>query len=347
MNTSSEGSPTHQVNVLVNYTLPGSNIEEIASLDPRINVLRAYTTPDPEARARGEEGTQVQVENIDSLLADTEVLFGFRFPIEWLDKAPNLKWVQLASAGSDHMIKLGIGDRRPDLLLTTASGIHEIPISEHIIAMILHFSRGFQKAIQFQAQHTWGRFRADEAYAKTVCMIGYGPIARRAARLCKALGMNVIAVRASIAAQQPGFEAIDRFYPTADLNEALGMSDYVVVAAPHTPRTNKMIGKEQFEAMKRETVLINISRGALVDEAAMIDALKSGVIGGAGLDVFEQEPLPESSPLWDLPNVLITPHVSGSNPHYDTRVTRLFVENLARYLKGEPLHNLVNIERGY
>ncbi len=343
----SDLSDAGHLNVLINYTLPDKYVSEIEASNPRVRVLRAYSAPDPGARSRGEEGTQVEGEELEAMLVEAEVIFGFRFPIEWLDTATKLKWVQLASAGSDHMLKLGVGERRPDLLLTTASGIHEIPISEHIIAMILHFARGFNKAVRNQAQGHWERYRADEANGKTVCMIGYGPIARRAATLCKALGMKVIAVRASIAEQQPGFEATDRFYPPADLNEVLAQSDYVVIAAPHTPRTDKMIGREQFQAMKPTSVLLNISRGALVDEAAMIEALNEGDIAGAGLDVFEQEPLPESSPLWQMPSVLITPHVSGSNPFYDSRVTRLFIENLSRYLGGQPLRNLVNIERGY
>jgi phosphoglycerate dehydrogenase-like enzyme len=276
-----------------------------------------------------------------------EVIFGFRFPVEWLDIARDLRWAQLASAGSDHMQRLGLRDRRPDLHLTTASGVHEIPITEHIVAMIHHFARGFHRAVRNQALGKWERFRADEALGKTVCMVGYGPIARRAATLCKALGMRVVAVRASIAEQQPGFEATERFYPPAELNDVLAESDYVVVAAPRTPLTEKMIGREQLEAMKATAVLINISRGALVDEAALIEALQEGKIAGAGLDVFEQEPLPESSPLWQMPNVLITPHVSGSNPHYDRRVTDLFLDNLTRYLRGEPLRNQVDLERGY
>lgn len=346
MNTSDRDS-ARNISVLINYTLPDANVRDIAEAHPDVTLLRAYTMPDTDARARGDEGTQLEGDDLLDMVREAEILFGFRFPVDWLDIAGNLKWVQLASAGSDHMLRQGLGERRPDLLLTTASGIHEIPISEHIVAMILHFSRGFNKAVRAQASGKWAKFRADEAYDKTVCFIGYGPIARRAARLCKALGMKVIAVRASIAEQQPGFEATDRFYPTSDLNDVLAQSDYVVVAAPHTPRSEKMIGREQLGAMKSNTVLINISRGALVDEAALIDGLQSGAIAGAGLDVFEQEPLPESSPLWALPNVLITPHVSGSNPHYDSRVTQLFIDNLTRYKNGEKLRNLVDMERGY
>jgi phosphoglycerate dehydrogenase-like enzyme len=175
--------------------------------------------------------------------------------------------------------------------------------------MLLYFSRRFYKAVRNQAIHKWERFELDEANGKTVCLVGYGPIARRAAALCRALGMRVLVVRGSLLKQQPGEEAVERFYPPADLDEALAESDYVVVAAPRTPQSEGMIGARQFEAMKPGAVLINISRGALVDEEALVRALRDGKLAGAGLDVFVQEPLPESSPLWDMPNVLVTPHI--------------------------------------
>jgi D-2-hydroxyacid dehydrogenase (NADP+) len=231
--------------------------------------------------------------------------------------------------------------------VTTASGIHEVPISEHIIAMILHFSRGFNVAVRNQPLHKWERYTPDEVNAATVCVVGYGPIARRAARLCKALGMGVVVVRASLTEQQEGDQDVERFFPLRDLNSALGQADYVVIAAPRTPQSEKMIGAEQLAAMKESAVLVNISRGALVDEAALVQALQENRIRGAGLDVFEQEPLPESSLLWDMPNVLVTPHNSGANPHYNLRLTELFRDNLARYLTGQPLRNLVVPERGY
>jgi phosphoglycerate dehydrogenase-like enzyme len=213
--------------------------------------------------------------------------------------------------------------------------------------MILHFSRGFDKAVRNQPLHKWDRYHPDEAKGKTVCLIGYGPIARRAATLCSSLGMRVLCVRASVAGQQPGLDGVERFYPLAELDTALGQSDYVVVAAPRTPQSEGMIGRKQFEVMKETAFLINISRGALVDEAALIEALNEAKIAGAGLDVVAEEPLSETSPLWDMPNVLITPHISGSTPNYDKRATELFCENLAHYLRGEPLRNLVVRERGY
>ena len=245
------------------------------------------------------------------------------------------------------MLRAGLFDRRPDIILTTASGIHEVPISEHILAMILHFSRGFDKAVRNQPLHKWERYILKEAEGATVCIIGYGPIGRRAARLCNAMGMRVISVRASLSEQQPGDGVVQHFYPVHDLNTALADADYVVVAAPRTPQSEKMIGREQFAAMKPNAVLINISRGALVDEAALVEALHEGKLGGAGLDVFEQEPLSESSPLWDFANVLITPHNSGASPNYDRRLTELFCDNLARYLASQPLRNVVVAARGY
>ena len=341
-------STDRYVPVLVNFTLGEEQARRIEASVPAARLMRAYEdVPDPDARARGEEGNALEGEALMGLVEQAEVIFGFRFPLEWLDRAPRLKWVQLASAGSDHMLRAGLHDKRPDLLLTTASGVHEVPISEHIVAMLLYFARGFQQAVRNQAIGKWERYRPSEAQGKTVCMVGYGPIARRAAALLGALGMRVLAVRASIAEQQPGFEAVERFYPPEELNAVLSESDYVVMAAPRTPRTEGMIGNEQLRAMKGSAVLINISRGALVDEAALIAALQNSEIAGAALDVFAQEPLPESSPLWQMPNVLITPHISGSNPHYDQRVADLFIDNLRRYLVGEPLRNRVDMERGY
>jgi phosphoglycerate dehydrogenase-like enzyme len=362
-------APSAGINVLVNQTLEDDFCRSIESVDPRVHVMRVYEpwdkTADPHeemvmlrvggppagsAETRDEVVWQRATDaDIDLMLAKAHVLFGFNFPVEWVDRAPELRWVQLASAGSDHMFRAGLFARKPGLMVTTASGVHEVPISEHIAGMVLYFSRGFDLAARNQAAHKWDRYRPLEAYGQTVCLVGYGPIARRAAALFKALGMRVVAVRASIAEPAAGAEgeAVEHFYPASALDEALAQADYVVIAAPRTAQSEHMIGTRQLAAMKRDAVLINISRGALVDEAALVEALRGGTIRGAGLDVFEEEPLPESSPLWDMPNVLITPHISGVNPHYNRRVTDLFRDNLARFLKGEPLRNLVIEERGY
>lgn len=344
------------VRVLVNFPLETEYAQAIESVDPRVRILRAYEplredAQTPDWASWSSEGSpdwrKVEGEELDAHITQAEIYMGFGFPMEWLDQATNLKWVQLISAGSDYVLCSGLLDKRPKLLLTTASGIHAISIAEHIVAMLLYFTRGFDKAVRNQRLRQWEQYTPGEAYGQTVCLVGYGPIARRAAELCKALGMRALAVRASITEQQLGTEAVARFYPQSDLSEALSQADYIVVAAPSTPRSRQMIARDQFAAMKSSAVLINISRGALVDEAALIDALREGKLHGAGLDVFEQEPLPASSPLWDMPNVLITAHVSGTSAHLNRRLTDLFRDNLARYLQGQPLQNLVDKERGY
>lgn len=346
-----DGDPTQNattpVQVLVDFQLDDPFISEIEAVDPRVRVQRTFKNGNRGEVTTLENWNRLDAGAVDALLAEAEVLFGFNFPLDWLDKAPRLKWVQLASAGSDSLQRAGVFERRPDLLLTTSSGVHEVPISEHILANILFFARRLNIAVRNQPSHNWQRYEAGEAYRKTVLLIGYGPIARRTAELCKAFDMRVLVVRASISSRQPDDGTVERYYPNTQLDEALGESDYIVVAAPRTPATEGMIGEAQFAVMKPTAVIINISRGALVDEDAMIAALQGGKIAGAGLDVFRQEPLPESSPLWGMPNVLITPHNSGSNPHYNERATTIFADNLARYLKNEPLKNRVDRERGY
>jgi len=318
--------------VLVNIEISPDLLSLISSVDSRVRVVQAqYLSQD----------------ELNNVLPEVNVFFGFRVPVEWYTGASKLEWVQLASAGVDHFVREGIPKLRPDLLVTTASGIHEVPISEHVLGMMLYFSRRFNIAVPNQRAHSWSRLSPDELNEKTVCIVGYGPIARRTAMLCQGFGMRVICVRASLTEQQPGVGPVDRFYPASRLNEAVGQADYVVVAAPHTPQSAGMVSEAQFEAMKPGTVLINVSRGALVDEPAMIRALQEGKLAGAGLDVFVVEPLPEDSPLWDMENVLVTPHNSGANPHYNERATDLFCDNLARFLRGEPLRNLVDFERGY
>lgn len=343
-----EVPPDRLIPILVNFPLEDHYTRKIETLDPHIRVLPVYeplyrgAPSEKESEWRAHEGAQLQ-----AMLLEAEILFTSRFPLDWLDRTPSLKWVQLTSAGSDYYQRSGLFDKRPDLLLTTASGVHEIPISEHIVAVILYFSRRLSIAARNQPLRKWERYKGEEMAGKTACLVGYGPIARRTARLLAALGMTVVCVRASIAEQQPGFESVERFYPPEELNEVLSQSDFVVLAAPRTPRTEGMIGPAQLAAMKKGAVLVNISRGALIDEQTLIMALQTESIGGAALDVFEKEPLPETSPLWDMPNVLVTPHVSGSSPYYMSRAVDIFCNNLARYLRNEPLKNLVDRERGY
>ncbi|MBI1886753.1 MAG: D-2-hydroxyacid dehydrogenase [Chloroflexi bacterium] len=282
--------------------------------------------------------------NLEAVLAQTEVIFSSPIvPPDILTLAPALRWVQLTSAGVDRLVESDL--LRSGVMVTTASGIHAVPIGEYVIGMMLAFAKGLPRAFRAQSEAAWRPYLAEELEGKTVGVIGLGAIGKHVAKLAKGLGMRVLAVRRSDGA--PPVEHIDRLLPRSGLAELLAESDYVVVAAPLTAETRHLIGDEQLAAMKPSAVIINISRGAIIDEMALVRALKEGRIAGAGLDVFAAEPLPPESDLWRLENVIVTPHISGGTPRYLERAVALFCDNLRRYLAGEPPRNLVDVGRGY
>jgi phosphoglycerate dehydrogenase-like enzyme len=310
--------------------------------------------------------TQQTCHNKDEVVAavaanpDTEVLYTFRVPAQILDLAPHLHWVQLSTAGANHLADNPI--MHSDVALTTASGIHATPIAEYVFASILAHRWQVPLWTRCQRDHQWPSGRWDlyarpELRASVLGVIGYGSIGREVGRLGQAFGMRVLAIRRSSGRAEEGYAvdntgdpqgAIpDQFYPPEGLYEMLGRCDYVVIALPLTEATYHMIGEAELRAMKPNAFLVNIARGSIVDEAALAQALREGWIAGAGLDVFEQEPLPPYSPLWDMERALISPHVAGFTPRYDDRAAALFAQNLARYLAGEPLLNLVDKARGY
>ncbi len=290
-----------------------------------------------------------------------EVLYTFPVPADILERAPNLRWIQLHSAGADHL--LGTSVWRSDVLITTASGVHATTIGEFVMALILALSYRVPRMVGYQKQATWPQGRWDlfarrELRGQTIGIVGYGSIGREVARLAQALGMRVLAVkrdptdRADHGWRLPGTGDPDgsipeRYYAPDQLLEMLPECDFVVLAVPMTDTTQRLIGEVELRAMKPTACLINIARGGVVDEPALVRALQEGWIAGAGLDVFGQEPLPADSPLWRLDNVILSPHVAGFTLDYDRWATNLFAENLRRYLAGEPLLNLVDRERGY
>jgi len=226
-------------------------------------------------------------------------------------------------------------------------------MAETVVAMMLHFARGLDIAVRAQAEGRWLKAPFDRADAPVrevagslTGVVGYGGIGREVARRVAALGGNVIATRRRPDAQGPAEAGVEVCGPDG-LDRLLETSDYVVLAAPATAQTRGLIGARELARMRPDAVLINVARGALVDEAALVDALRSGRIRGAGLDVFAVEPLPDGHPLWGLPNVLITPHVSAYTHRFWEREVALVEENLARYLAGRPLLNLVDKQAGY
>ena len=334
-----------------------------------IHVLVLTQAPMPEhllARLRAvsprvivEQRTAETLEELGNVWQEVEVLYTTGLaPLP--EAAPHLRWVQGHSAGVDQL--LGHPLLR-SVILTTSSGIHAPAMAEYILMMILAFAHHLPRMIEHQQraewpQQRWAMFVPQELRDATVGIVGYGSIGREAARLARAFGMRVLALKRHVdqpaddgwrlpdAGDAAGEYAARLFAP--DQRQAmLAECDYVVIAAPLTPETRGLLGAAEFQAMKREAVIINVARGGVIDEAALIDALRTGVIGGAALDVFEQEPLPADSPLWQLPNVIISPHVSGFTPHYDERALALFAENLRRYVAGEPLLNVVDVQRGY
>lgn len=290
----------------------------------------------------------------------TEILYTFHLPPQALTLAPHLRWIQLHTAGADHLLDHPV--MRSEVIITTASGIHATPIAEYVFASLLAHRWQVPTWTRCQREKRWpsGRWRMyarPELRGSTLGILGYGSIGREVGRLGHAFGMRVLALRRSLGRAEEGYAVDhtgdpegtipDRFYPPEALPEMLAECDYLVIALPLTPETFHLIGEAELRTMKPNAYLVNIARGSIVDEAALIRALQEGWIAGAGLDVFEEEPLPPESPLWDLENVLLSPHVAGFSPRYDERAAALFAQNLARYLAGEPLFNLVDKARGY
>ncbi|MDO8615923.1 MAG: D-2-hydroxyacid dehydrogenase [Dehalococcoidia bacterium] len=297
-----------------------------------------------------EESEEEAKARLEEVLAGTEVILSNPVvPDGIVSRAPKLRWLQLTSAGVDRLLDAPVVRSR--VTVTTASGIHAVPISEYVLGAMLAFAKGFPRALKAQAEGTWRPFWPEELEGKTVGIAGMGAIGRRVAQLSRALGLRVLAMRRSaerrLVGGETGDPCVDELLPPSELPYLLAESDYVVVAAPLTPETRGMFGEAELRAMKPTAVIINIARGALIDEGALARALKERWIAGAALDVFEREPLPAESALWALDNVLLTPHISGGTPRYMERAVDLFCDNLRRYLDGRPLLNVVDPERGY
>ena len=321
---------------------------QIAAVDPRIRVFYAAEQIAAETkRPRGpidqapDEGADVE---LDSLLREAEVIYGLRFPQNILERAPRLKWVQTSSAGVDTLLDTKLW--QSDVILTTTSGIHIIPMREHVLGMMLMFVRHAPIYFLNKQNKVWKQDLPGQLCGKTLGVVGLGKVGEGIARAAKAFDMRVVATRRHVTEQETS-AAVDTLYPADKLLEMLGESDFVVVTVALTKETQKLIGERELRAMKPTAYIINIARGSVIDEAALTKALKEKWIAGAGLDVFEKEPLPEASELWTLPNVIITPHVAGLMPNYNARAMEVFCQNLRRYLAGQPLLNVIDRSRGY
>jgi phosphoglycerate dehydrogenase-like enzyme len=261
-----------------------------------------------------------------------------------VSRTPRLRWIHSASAGVDRIATAAVRER--GLLVTNARGVFSRPIAEYVVMMMLAVARRLPQLLELQRERTWQPLRGRELSEMTVGIVGYGSIGVEVARLLAPFGCRVLATRRH-PERGAGDASSVEMHGLDQLDEVLRASDIVVVAAPLTDETAGLIGAEQLSQMREDAWLINIARGRLVDELALRRALESGWIGGAVLDVFNEEPLSPESPLYGTPNLVITPHTSWASNRVVERTVDLFVDNLRRDLAGEPLRNLVDLEAGY
>lgn len=299
----------------------------------------------------------IQVPGRDALRAalhehpDAEVVITVFPPEDLLTLAPDLRWLQLASAGVEHAMRAGVV-RAEGPVVTNASGVHGVPISEFVLSAMLVWARKWPELLALQREHDWparpakAQLEGTELFEHTLGVVGLGAIGSAVARLGHALGMRVLATKRTVTSGERT-ETVDELLPSERLDDLLAQSDYVVLCTPLTRETAHLIDARRLAKMRPNAVLINIARGQLVNEADLVHALQAGTIAGAALDVFEIEPLPESSPLWSMPNVLVSPHISGSTDRYSDRLASLVLENLRRYRAGAELLNVVDPARGY
>lgn len=294
----------------------------------------------------------VHLPNYDTLpqeLPDTDIFIGYSIRADQLQSAKQLKWVHSTAAGVAQLMYPELRDS--GILVTNASGIFSIPMAEHTMGLILALARNLPDSVRFQDQSTWSQQQLwdkpqhlSEVNSHLLLIVGFGSIGRELARRARAFDMRVWGVTRS---GKGDSSLAEKIVPISQINEALPEADYIVLAAPDTPETKHLIGARQLARMKPGARLLNVGRGSLLDEAALIRALQSGQLAGAALDVTGTEPLPQESPLWKTPNLLITPHTSAISERLWDRETALLLDLLERWFGGREMTNIVDFARGY
>jgi phosphoglycerate dehydrogenase-like enzyme len=339
--------------VTARRTGPGSGPKGVPAAIALSPILSARYREDDLARiaaaAPGSRIVSVSLEGLaDSSLDDVEVLLRGPLPMATFDRlltrCPRLMWVHSATAGVERVLTPTAMER--GLAITNARGVFSEPIAEYVLLMMLAVSRRLPHLLELQRERTWQPLEARELGDATVGIVGLGSIGRRVAELALAFGARVVATRRETGRPEPLAERIT-LLPAGRLPELLGQSDFIVLALPLTADTEDLFNEDLLAQAKRGAWLINIARGALVDERALVRAVREGPLGGAVLDAFRTEPLPADSPLYGLPNVIVTPHTSWSSRRVLDRSIGLFCDNLERFRRGEELLNLVDPAAGY
>lgn len=332
------------IKVVVGMDFTDELIEQLREVSPRLHIERHFPNV-PE-----------------SAWADAEILYSGR-KVPSPAQAPRLRWIQFHSAGLDGVMDEPIV-KAEDVEITSTSGIHASHMAEFCLSMMMAFEYKLPQMLQLQAkaewsQDRWNAFTPRGLRGLTLGIVGYGSIGRELARIADAMGMTVLAAKRNLmqltdeneynesGLGDPTADIPTRLYPTEALASMLKLCDYVVLILPMAPSTKHIINEEMLKAMKPSAVLVNVGRGGVIDEEALISALAAKTIAGAALDVFEEEPLPSTSPLWNLDNVIISPHVAGNSTRYHEKAAALFAENLQRYIENRPLLNRLDRSRGY
>jgi phosphoglycerate dehydrogenase-like enzyme len=348
-----------KIYILVGMPLDEEDLVKIQSIDPRVEVQYAVEEigselgrdpfslfPLKNSIHQKKVNPNTATAALDKMLIDTEVIFSWAVPLNVTARSPRLKWVQGTGAGIDMLIgKTHLLDT--DVLITNAAGVRTTSVAEFTLCLMLMLAKSAPRFLMSKANRCWDGFFTIDLYNKTLGIIGLGKIGRAVAKRANAFDMKIRGMDKLVAKREANVFGVDEAFPPEKLIDMLAGCDVVVVAAPFTSETNGLIGETELRAMKPTAYIINVARGAIIQEAVLIQALEEGWIAGAGLDVFEKEPLPADSKLWDLDNVIVSAHIAGRREHITPVMTDLFCRNLRRYLSGDEMINLVDKQRGF
>jgi len=341
-----------KLNVVIATPLEAAQAARIAKAAPdRVNVIYEPQLLPTIRYAADHDGIKPQLSAADqarwqSLVAEADIMFDFDWmaPEKLPVAAPRLRWVQGTSAGIGEFLR-NKQLLQSTIVFTTAAGVHARPLAEFALLGLLYFWRDVPRLRREQAAHRWERYANRDMAGRRALIVGLGGVGRELARSFAALGLEVWGTKRSSQAIPP--EGVKKLIDRSDLLSVLPQIDALVLACPLTPATRHMIGAEELAALPSSAILVNVGRGGLIDEPALIEALKHNKLAGAAMDVFETEPLPAESPLWDLPNVLVSPHSASTVDTENTRIVDIFIENLDRFLTGKKLINEFSREHGY
>ena len=335
------------ITVVVCSYFEEEHVERIRQVDERLRILYCEDLVPPPRWPGDHVGptewrrSKDGEEEFLAMLWEAEILYDFpRGHVRDLVRvAPRLRWVQASIAGAGEVAQKA-GLQNTDVVVTTASGVYSGPLAEFVMMALLQHVKDLDRLQRNKAEKRWCEAHTDTLYGKTLCVVGMGSIGRAVAARARPFGVRILGVKRAVREDDAAWDYADELYATQDLHPALSEADYVIATLPGTPETHRLLDAEAIQAMKRGAYFVNVGRGKVVDEGALVEALQSGRLSGAALDVFEEEPLPEESPLWNLENVIVSPHSTDNVPGLTNELqTELFCTNLRHYLDGKPLIN--------